>query len=169
MRARAGALFWGCALACSVWAGPALAEAARCELPAVTTPQGVAALRFCGAIGPAAPVAQFSVEIADTEAERARGLMQRAQMPATHGMLFVYPNPRPVAFWMHDTLIPLDMLFIDAQGMVVRIHENARPLDETPIPSGAPVQFVLEINGGEARARGLVAGMVVPELAVLAQ
>lgn len=126
-------------------------------------------LSLCGGANAAAPAARFSIEIADTKEERAQGLMHRTAMPADQGMLFIYPDPRPVAFWMHDTLIALDMLFIDAQGRVVRVHENARPLDETPIPSGAPVQYVLEINGGQVRARGLAVGMVVPELAALAQ
>lgn len=156
-----------------LWGATALpGAAANCALaPASAAPPAdqLTALTLCAALGEGAAVAGFSLEIAATEAERARGLMARANMPEGQGMLFVYPNPRPVAFWMHDTLLPLDMLFIDAQGMVVRVHQNARPLDETPIPSGGPVQYVLEINGGLARKLGIAEGMLVPELAVLAQ
>jgi uncharacterized membrane protein (UPF0127 family) len=102
--------------------------------------------------------ARFSVEIADTGPERAEGLMFREKMAATHGMLFVYDKAGPVAFWMENTLIPLDMIFVGADGTVVSVHENARPLDRTGIPSGAPAQFVLEINGGMAARLGIAAG-----------
>lgn len=102
--------------------------------------------------------ARFKVEIADDEAERARGLMDRRHLPASAGMLFLYDPPQPVAFWMRNTLIPLDMVFLDAEGVVVRVHENARPLDETPIPGGEAVRAVLEINGGLARRLGVTPG-----------
>ena len=73
-------------------------------------------------------------------------------------MLFVYEKPQHVSFWMENTLIPLDMVFLDAAGRVVRVHENAVPLDRTPIPSGEQVLAVLEINGGLARAIGIAPG-----------
>ena len=91
-------------------------------------------------------------------AERAQGLMNVEKMPAAAGMLFVYDRERPVSFWMKNTLIPLDMIFADAEGRVVAIHENAIPHDETPIPSGAPSQYVLEINGGLASTLGIEVG-----------
>ena len=97
----------------------------------------------------------FVVEVADDSAERAQGLMGRESLPTRGGMLFVYDIPNSVAFWMKNTLIPLDMLFFDGAGQLVSLHENARPLDETPIPGGAGVQFVLEINGGLARDLGI--------------
>lgn len=115
-----------------------------------------------------AVAATFRVEVADDDAERARGLMQRETMPRSSGMLFVYPSERPVAFWMRDTLIPLDMLFIDGSGRVVAVYPRAQPLDETPIPSGVPVQFVLEINGGQAKRLGLTQGTVLSHPAVAA-
>ena len=102
--------------------------------------------------------AHILVEIADSEDERAKGLMFRDSLAADHGMIFVYDSPRPVSFWMKNTLIPLDMLFIAADGRVLRIVEQARPMSETPIPSGEPAQFVLEVAGGTARARGITAG-----------
>lgn len=101
---------------------------------------------------------RFSVEIADDGAERGQGLMNRETLPAGAGMLFVYEEPGPVAFWMKNTLIPLDIIFMDPEGRVTRIQENAQPLDETPIPGGYRVQLVLEINGGLARRLGLRTG-----------
>ena len=94
--------------------------------------------------------AQFTVEIADTEEERARGLMQRASMPRSEGMLFIYPDEAERAFWMKNTLIPLDILFFDEAGVLVGLQENARPFDLTPLPSKGAARFVLEINGGLA-------------------
>jgi hypothetical protein len=95
-------------------------------------------------------VTHFKVEVVDTEASRERGLMCRTAMPADHGMLFDFKDAKPVSFWMKNTLIPLDMLFIDENGRIVAIAHGARPLDESPIGSGAPVLGVLEINGAQA-------------------
>ncbi len=110
--------------------------------------------------------ARFSVEVADTAATRARGLMYVEEMPALSGMLFVYPDPRPVSFWMRNTLIPLDMLFFDATGRLTRLHPMARPRDETAIPGGQAVQFVLEINGGMAARLGIAEGDVMRHPAI---
>jgi len=100
----------------------------------------------------------FTVEIADTEAERARGLMFRETLPRGAGMLFVYERPQPVAFWMKNTLIPLDLIFLDRQGRVTRVHEHAVPGDLTPIHGGNEVFAVLEINAGLARRYGVAVG-----------
>lgn len=100
----------------------------------------------------------FTVEVADDEAERAQGLMFRDSMNPASGMLFVYDSPRRVAFWMKNTLIPLDMVFADGKGVVTRVHSGAVPQDETPIDGGEGVQFVLEINGGLAARLGIVLG-----------
>ena len=102
--------------------------------------------------------ARFTVEVADDAAERGRGLMHRERMAASAGMLFVYEHPQRVSFWMRNTLIPLDMIFMDQTGTVTRVHENAVPLDETGIPGGDGVQFVLEINGGLAARLGIEPG-----------
>lgn len=103
--------------------------------------------------------ARFSVEVADDHEERARGLMFRESLPRSAGMLFIYEQPAPLAFWMRNTLIPLDMIFLDETGVVRKIHENAIPLDETPISGGdAPMLAVLEINGGLARKLGITEG-----------
>lgn len=102
---------------------------------------------------------RFSVEIADDPAERAQGLMFRESMPQLAGMLFIYQNPQPLAFWMRNTLIPLDIIFLDETGTVVTLHENAIPLDETPLSGGdSPLLAVLEINGGLAEKLGIEPG-----------
>lgn len=100
----------------------------------------------------------FDVELADTPQTRAQGLMFRDDMPAQSGMLFVYEQPRRVAFWMKNTLIPLDMIFLDARGVVRKVHENAIPHDETAIPGDGPTLAVLEINGGLASKIGIAPG-----------
>ena len=102
--------------------------------------------------------ASFAVELADDPAERAQGLMHREQLATGRGMLFIYEEPRRASFWMRNTLIPLDMIFLDPRGRVTRIHENAVPLDETPIDGGDNVLAVLEINGGLARRIGIDEG-----------
>ncbi|MDT8853647.1 DUF192 domain-containing protein [Paracoccaceae bacterium Fryx2] len=102
--------------------------------------------------------ARFTVEVADTAAERAQGLMHRESMPASAGMLFVYERPQRAGFWMKNTLIPLDMIFADPAGRVTRVHSNAVPQDETPIDGGPGVLAVLEINGGLAKRLGIVPG-----------
>jgi uncharacterized membrane protein (UPF0127 family) len=106
-------------------------------------------------------VMRFSVEVADTDAERAQGLMHREGLPKSSGMLFVYPTPRVATFWMKNTLIPLDMIFADATGLVTHVHSDAVPLDESTINGGPDVTYVLEINGGMAAALGLRPGAVL--------
>lgn len=101
---------------------------------------------------------RFSVEVADDRAERAQGLMFRESMPASSGMLFVYEAPHRAAFWMKNTLIPLDIIFADETGVVTRVHSDAVPGDTTPIDGGDGVRFALEINGGLAKRLGIVPG-----------
>ncbi len=111
-------------------------------------------------------VARFTVEVADTDAERSLGLMNRERLPKSSGMLFVYETPRHAVFWMMNTLIPLDMIFADATGTVTRVHANARPLDKTSIDGGNDVAFVLEINGGLAKRLGIVEGSELRHAAI---
>ena len=112
-------------------------------------------------------VQSFTVEIADTEETRARGLMFRRSLERGTGMLFIYPQPGTMAFWMRNTLIPLDIVFFDARGVIRHIHHNAKPLDETPLPGAVegdpqPARLmVLEIGGGEARRLGLREGQAM--------
>lgn len=102
----------------------------------------------------------------DDDAERARGLMEREALSRFSGMLFVYPQAGPVAFWMRNTLIPLDMLFFDSTGRLERVHANARPLDETPVFGGEDIRYVLEINGGMAEDLGIVPGTMLRHPAI---
>jgi len=102
--------------------------------------------------------AAFRVEVADDAKERAQGLMHRPSMPSGAGMLFVYPNPQVAAFWMKNTLIPLDMIFMNARGVVRHVHTNAVPGDETTIRGGHDILLVLEVNGGLAERLGIGPG-----------
>ncbi len=102
--------------------------------------------------------ASFRVAVADTPGERSMGLMNVAEMDRFTGMLFVYESPGRVAFWMRNTLIPLDMIFADATGVVRKVHANAIPHDETAIPGPDGTQYVLEINGGLAETLGIAPG-----------
>lgn len=99
-----------------------------------------------------------TIEIASTDQQREQGLMYRDSLGADQGMLFVFPAEAPQAFWMKNTRIPLDILYIGANGTIVSIAENAQPYDETSLPSQAPAQYVLEIPGGMCAARGIQAG-----------
>ncbi|WP_372841074.1 DUF192 domain-containing protein [Phaeovulum sp.] len=102
--------------------------------------------------------AQFNIEIADEPAERQQGLMYRESLATSAGMLFIYDYPQTSVFWMKNTLIPLDMLFIDSTGVVRQIQADAKPLDETHLEGGDEVLMVLEINGGLARRIGIQPG-----------
>lgn len=92
----------------------------------------------------------IDIEIADTPYEWETGLMYRESMEDNQGMLFIYPNAAPRSFYMKNTYIPLDIIFMSNDTTVVSIKENAVPRDETSIPSNAPARFILEINGGNA-------------------
>ncbi|HZL30247.1 MAG TPA: DUF192 domain-containing protein [Pseudolabrys sp.] len=100
----------------------------------------------------------FSVEIAANDAERAKGLMFRKELPEGQGMLFDFHQDQEVAFWMENTYIPLDMIFIRGNGTILRIAENTTPLSTKQIPSGGPVRAVLEVIGGTARKLGVAPG-----------
>jgi len=100
----------------------------------------------------------FSVEIADTEAAREKGLMYRRSLPEGTGMLFDFHQDQEVAFWMQNTYIPLDMIFIRGDGRILRIAENTEPMSTRQIPSGGPVRAVLEVIAGTARKLGIAPG-----------
>ncbi len=100
----------------------------------------------------------FNVEVARNEKDRARGLMFRRSLPQDHGMLFVFETERPIAMWMKNTYIPLDMVFVSRKGRVTSIARGAIPLSETIIPSGGPVYAVIELAAGAADAIGLSVG-----------
>ncbi len=100
----------------------------------------------------------LTVELALDSAQRQQGLMYRRDMPSDAGMLFDFGQPRQITMWMKNTLIPLDMLFIDAKGRITHVHENAEPLSEAIISSNGPVNFVLELNGGAVKKRNIRPG-----------
>ena len=99
----------------------------------------------------------FTVQVAETPEEQEHGLMFYRSLGPDQGMIFPYDPPQNVAFWMKNTLIPLDMIFIRADGTIARIA-TAKPLDETTIPAGEPVAAVLEIRGGRAAELGIREG-----------
>jgi uncharacterized membrane protein (UPF0127 family) len=100
----------------------------------------------------------FAVEVVSTEAERERGLMFRRELPEYTGMLFDFHREQPVSFWMKNTYLPLDMLFIRGDGRILSIAQNTKPLSEDLIPSGGPIRAVLEVIGGTAQKLGIAPG-----------
>lgn len=107
----------------------------------------------------------FTIEIADDPGERSRGLMFRQEMDKSHGMLFVFEESQPVGFWMKNTPLPLDLVFIGQDGKV-RAIEKGEPFSEAPIAPGEPVRFVLELNAGTAAAAGIEEGDVIRHPAI---
>lgn len=106
----------------------------------------------------ASGVHAFTIELATNDAERERGLMYRKSLPQGHGMLFDFMQDQPVSFWMHNTYIPLDMIFIRGDGRIAHIAENAEPMSDKLISSVYPVRAVLEVIAGTVRELGIKAG-----------
>jgi hypothetical protein len=134
--------------ACSPTVSPADAPAGQAQTGLRQVP-----LTITSASG----VHSFTVDVAATPEQQETGLMFVKHLAADRGMIFPYDPPQPVAFWMHNTLIPLDMVFIRADGTIARIA-TAKALDDTPVPSGEPIAAVLEIAGGRAAQLGIVPG-----------
>lgn len=103
----------------------------------------------------------FTIELALTPAQQEQGLMFRQSLAADAGMLFVFPDDEPAMFWMKNTLIPLDMLFIAVDGHILDLHERAVPMSEATISSKVPVRAVLEVNGGTVARLGIKDGDLV--------
>ena len=129
----------------------------------------IAFLSFWSAVAPAAGletleivsksgVQVFSVEVMRTPDERGKGLMFRRELPEGRGMLFDFSPEQNVSMWMKNTYLPLDMIFIRADGRILRIAENTTPESETIIPSGGPVRGVLEVIAGTAKKYGIAPG-----------
>jgi len=106
-------------------------------------------------------VHKFRVEVARTETQQARGLMFRSHLAPDAGMIFPMSPPRFASFWMKNTIIPLDLIFVRADGRIARIAANAVPYSLAPIPSDEPVGAVLEIAGGRAAQLGIGVGDTV--------
>lgn len=138
-----------------------------CTSSAETVDAGPQPMRLPVAIATDEGDVTFQAEIADTPDERQKGLMFREQMEDEHGMLFLFPDERQRSFWMKNTYIPLDMIFIRADRTILGIVENAEPrtMNSRSVPGAS--QFVLEINGGLAKQRGLAAGQEVRFIAPL--
>jgi uncharacterized protein len=132
-------------------------EAPAPEAPVSETPTPEATLTIVNSAGESVEV---PTEIADTPDERQTGLMGRDALAEDAGMLFVFDTEQPLSFWMKDTLIPLSIAFIDAQGRIVDI-QDMQPLDETSHPSAVPAQYALEVNQGFFEARGIQVGDTV--------
>jgi uncharacterized membrane protein (UPF0127 family) len=101
---------------------------------------------------------EFTIELALDDQQRSQGLMFRKEMAPDHGMLFDFGDARPVAMWMENTVLPLDMLFVQGDGTISHIRANAVPYSRDVIDSHGPVKFVLEINAGRAKALGIQVG-----------
>jgi uncharacterized membrane protein (UPF0127 family) len=100
----------------------------------------------------------FSVELVDNDADRAKGLMFRRSLPEGTGMLFDFHTEQEVAFWMQNTYVPLDMIFIRADGRILRIEKDTEPLSTRQIPSGGPIRAVLEVVAGTCQKLGIAPG-----------
>lgn len=103
-------------------------------------------------------ITKIDIEIADDDIKRERGLMYRRQMELSHGMLFIFAEEDLRSFWMKNTYLPLDILYLDAKRKILRIHENVATLNEMPIPSDFPAKYVIEVNAGFCALHNLKTG-----------
>ena len=101
---------------------------------------------------------RLMLEVANDRRSRSKGLMFREELAPYSGMIFVYPEPKPVQFWMKNTPLSLDIIFLAAEGKIVKVHEAAVPFDKTPIVGGENIQYVIELLAGQADDLALVAG-----------
>ena len=104
-------------------------------------------------------LASFRLELAETAAETAQGMMYRRSVPEGTGMLFIMAEERPQSFWMRNTYVPLDIIYLKADGAVVSIQANAQPMNDMPLPSEGPAKYVLEIAGGGSAQYGIKTGI----------
>lgn len=106
-------------------------------------------------------VSVLNVAIADDESERSEGLMDVRNLPESKGMLFIFDHSEPRSFWMANTPLPLDIIFVNENFEIVRIHHNAQPFSEKSLPSGKPAKYVIETNGGYCVSHDIQEGMTV--------
>ncbi len=150
-----GAALLGLGAACSPQAGTG-APAATAASPAAHPVSGMPVAPLT--VTSAGKVHRFRVELARTGAEQSRGLMFRTALGPDEGMIFPMDPPRHASFWMRNTVIPLDIIFIGPDRRILNIAANAVPYDERPLASIGPVSAVLELAGGKAAALGIAAG-----------
>ncbi len=129
--------------------------------PAPKEPMRTATVVFPDAAGKAGSPPSVTVEVADSGTARQRGLMMRKSMPENRGMIFVFEERRAQEFWMHNTCIPLDMMFIDKDGFITGIEENVPTMNDNTYGSGCASTYVLEVNAGWSRAHGVAPGQTV--------
>lgn len=142
-------------VACSPCAGDATPQSTQ-SAPAVHPVSGLSVVPLTVTSG--SRVHQFRVELARTPQEQAKGLMFRTQMGPDEGMIFPFDPPRGASFWMRNTVIPLDLIFVGRDGRISNIAANAVPYDETPLYSAGDAKAVLELNGGRAAQLGIKPG-----------
>ena len=106
-------------------------------------------------------ITQLNIAIADLPEERNQGLMDVRTMPQDTGMLFIFDEEAPRSFWMANTPLPLDIMYVSRDSVIVRIYQNTTPFSETSLPSEAPAKFVVETNGGYALTHGITEGMKI--------
>lgn len=127
-------------------------------LPACQRSRAADTVEIVASSGKTIPVA---VELATTPDARQLGLMYRDHLETGTGMLFIFPHVAPQSFWMHNTKIPLDIVFLDEAGKIVSLYANATPFSDDSLPSAAPVRYVLEVPGGFCAANGIRQGDTV--------
>lgn len=133
-------------------------EKSKCIVPLAMSGEGAeGAPRITFSLGDR-PGASFALELAISAKEQQRGLMFRRSMKETWGMLFIYPSDGNRSFWMKNTLMPLDMVFINSKGVVTNVISNVPPLTLSPRQSTAPARYVLELGAGVANKSGITAG-----------
>ncbi len=103
-------------------------------------------------------ISKIDIEKADTDNDRQLGLMFRKSMPEDQGMLFLFETSEQQGFWMRNTFISLDIMFVDENGIITTIHENAKTLNDNSLPSNGPAKYVVEVNGGYAQRHGIKVG-----------
>jgi len=143
---------------CGAEEGEAPDEAPDEAQPATTTTEPeIAKTTTLNIINSSGERVEVEVELADDDIERQRGLMERTELAENAGMLFIFEDEQPRSFWVKDTLIPLSIAYIASDGHIVDI-QDMQPLDETSYPSAEPARYVLEVNQGFLRERGIQVG-----------
>lgn len=150
-----GAGLLGLATACSPQSGAGAAPAGAASAAAHPV-SGLPVIAL--SVAATGKVHRFRVEVARSGFEQAKGLMFRTALGADEGMLFPMDPPRMASFWMRNTVIPLDIIYIGTDRRILNIAANTVPYDETPLPSDGPVSAVLELAGGKAAALGIGPG-----------